>query len=336
MASVAAAGDVAALPLGEPFSNTDPGWIEVVKDLALRLLRADATFISHTSLTDFVFRMGDNDGLSLFADWGTGRPEAALVASEIEKRNPEHFIHLGDVYYAGEEDDEISERFLDVLPKPVALKSRWGLNGNHEMYGGGHGYFGKALGKLGPVGGTGQPASYFCLENANWRVIGLDSAYADFTGKHGNLDVDKKLHKASQLAWLEAQLTQGDGKKCILLTHHQPFSAFEPANDKILKQLKKHLDAGRIHAWFFGHEHRCVVFQKFAGVLGRCIGHGAIPYEPPAPALIAGSPPVQFVNRRTEDGVHCVHGFAHLKFNGAALRVEYVDADGGIPFQEDL
>ena len=77
------------------------------------------------------------------------------------------FTHLGDVYYAGTED-EVNERFSDDWPKNVSEHS-WALNSNHEMYSGGYGYFKITLKKF------GQPASYFCLRNSNWQIIGLDT-----------------------------------------------------------------------------------------------------------------------------------------------------------------
>src|SRR3712207_8108115 len=40
------------------------------------------------------------------------------------------------------------------------------------------------------------------------------------------------------------------------------------------------LDAGRIRSWFWGHEHKCVAYQPFAGVeYARCVGHGGVPVD---------------------------------------------------------
>jgi hypothetical protein len=46
------------------------------------------------------------------------------------------------------------------------------------MYARGFGYFDHILPALAIRGGPGgQRASYFCLENDHWRIIGLDTAY---------------------------------------------------------------------------------------------------------------------------------------------------------------
>jgi len=103
---------------------------------------------------------------------------------------PHYTIHLGDVYYVGVKD-EVEE---NCLGQPDANHSftpclwPWGsvgsfaLNGNHEMYALGEAYFEVFLPTLGlrPAPGVkpgGQKASFFCLENKFWRVIGLDTGY---------------------------------------------------------------------------------------------------------------------------------------------------------------
>ena len=97
------------------------------------------------------------------------------------------------------------------------------------------------------------------------------------------------------------------------------------------------LDAGLIHAWFWGHEHRHTVYQKHRGMLARCIGHGAIPDFPPPTNLRDPEFKVQFVNRRMrQDSVQGINGFAVMKLDGANLDVDYVDEDGFVPFRENL
>ena len=56
------------------------------------------------------------------------------------------------------------------------------MNGNHEMYALGKAYFKIMLQTLGmrePSTGQVRPqkASFFCLENEHWRIIGLDTGY---------------------------------------------------------------------------------------------------------------------------------------------------------------
>src|SRR5262249_11327203 len=151
--------------------------------------------------------------------------------------------HMGDVYYAGEEHEQ-RERLLDVFPKSNQLKRRFALNGNHDMYSGGHGYFEVTLKEF------GQAASYFCLRNANWQLIALDTAYKDHDLKEPQLD------------WLKAQLNNAGGRKNVLLTHHQMFSCFEDVPGELSDKIGPLLDAGKVHAWFWGHEHKNIVYLK--------------------------------------------------------------------------
>ena len=58
----------------------------------------------------------------------------------------------------------------------LGSEGAFALNGNHEMYALGYGYFDHILPKLGVRGSPrGQRASYFCLENDHWRIIALDT-----------------------------------------------------------------------------------------------------------------------------------------------------------------
>ena len=71
-------------------------------------------------------------------------------------------------------------------PKRPAGTINRALNGNHEMYSGGKGYFQAVAGFF------QQPASCFALQNADWILVCLDTAYEDF-------DLDAK-----QVAWLKS------------------------------------------------------------------------------------------------------------------------------------
>jgi hypothetical protein len=67
------------------------------------------------------------------------------------------------------------------LAKLIAWK--FCLDGNHEMYARGFAYFDRILPALGPMlhgKPCAQKASFFCLENEYWRIIGLDTAYGRF------------------------------------------------------------------------------------------------------------------------------------------------------------
>src|ERR1700761_9133929 len=51
--------------------------------------------------------------ISIAGDWGTGTEEAARVAANIAASHPDYTIHLGDVYYIGDEV-EVEENFLGI------------------------------------------------------------------------------------------------------------------------------------------------------------------------------------------------------------------------------
>jgi len=84
--------------------------------------------------------------MSLIGDWGTGTDEAKKVADCVRQFEPDFTIHLGDVYFVGDET-EIRENFLGEATSPYCpvkwLMGRFGsfaLSGNHEMYARGKGF----------------------------------------------------------------------------------------------------------------------------------------------------------------------------------------------------
>lgn len=203
--------------------------------------------------------------LAILGDWGTGRYGAPVTAKSIEndQKGYDVLIHLGDVYYSGD-DDEVKKQFLAFWPKspkrPKAVNRA--CNSNHEMYTGGKAYFKKTLPKF------EQKASYFALQNNHWILCGLDTAYAD-----------KDLAK-DQAAWLR-QIAQTRGsRKIILFSHHQPLSWLEEQHPKMVGKIGDLLQSGQIFGWYWGHEHRCVLYDQHAPwkLFGRCVGHGGYPY----------------------------------------------------------
>lgn len=297
------------------FEPTDPGWVSVVwEKLWVRLGRGFARFRSHKKPTDFMFPLEDKCSIALVGDWGTGIKRALAVAREIEKHTPQHAIHLGDVYYSGTEE-EITDRFLTHWPKNVG--SSWALNSNHEMYSGGHGYFKITLKKF------KQPASYFCLRNNNWQLIGLDTGY-----------VDHNLNR-EQFEWLLHKVNNYNGKT-ILLSHHQLFSAYESQGENLEARLDMLLDEGKIYAWFWGHEHRCIVYKPYMNIKARCLGHGGVPYK--AHAEPQTNIPIEWVDEREhpQRPGWGMFGFALLNLEGSNLHVRYIDEFGNIPWEEDL
>ena len=204
--------------------------------------------------------------IALAADWGTALYGAPKIAASIKAQGPfDVLMHLGDIYYSGTEQ-EVQQRFLDAWPRSAGRVSRT-LNSNHEMYSGGFGYFKLALPAL------GQASSYFAMENAHWLLVGLDTAYVDH-------DMDTQ-----QVAWLNLVIEEvknangGKAKKLVLFSHQQPYSRLDNQGPKLQKALLHLLEAKAITAWYWGHEHQCVIFDRHPqwGLFGRCLGHGGIP-----------------------------------------------------------
>lgn len=189
------------------------------------------------------------------------------------------------------------------------------------MYGGGHSFFGMLKND---TSFAAQKDSYFLLENANWQVFGLDSAYepTDFRGETGVL-------YGEQAAWFTQKRALSSGKKCLLLTHHQPFSTYETPPEDFERRVRPVADAGLIDAWFWGHEHGCVLYEPFGGIpYPILLGHGGFP-EPPMTKR-AGDPPVSFEWTDTTAYGDLVFGFAVLDFADDHIEVQLVDQYGNV------
>jgi Calcineurin-like phosphoesterase len=308
-----------------PFEPMDVGWVSVKFAEAIRWFRGKHDFPVRPN-NDGSVPIGNRARVVLVGDWATGIPRALDVARRIRETLEEgkrqgleqHVIHLGDVYYSGW-PREYKKNFLDPWPVDLADTDRigsWIISGNHDMYSGGKGLFETALadarfqrqGKF----------SYFRLENDYWNIFGLDTAY------------DDHALKDPQAEWLEAAANAAPGKDLMLLSHHQPFSAYEDQGPNLVKKLRPVLDGRGVTAWFWGHEHRCVLYGANMGVTyGRCIGHGGVPvymnHEPDS----AVPAPGEYEYRATISG-DILHpwarfGFAILQFDGANIHVEYVD-----------
>lgn len=202
--------------------------------------------------------------VALLGDWGTGLYGAVPCAESIQ-RDPERFdllMHLGDVYYAGT-NDEVQERFSSLWPNREDAISR-AINANHEMYSGGHAYFKKILPAF------QQGSSYFALQNDHWLLVGLDVA-------HTAHDID-----AEQVRWLDQLIKAAGDRRVLLFSHHQLFSRFDSQGVELAKKLGKILESGKVLAWYWGHEHRCALYEpdpRYGNLLGRCLGHGGMPYS---------------------------------------------------------
>jgi hypothetical protein len=204
---------------------------------------------------------GTTARIALLADWGTGLYGAVRSADAIaaDPRGFDLLLHLGDVYYSGTRR-EVRDNFLAHWPRVPGAISR-ALNSNHEMYCGGDGLFNETLPAF------GQAATTCALQNDDWLLVGLDSGYDDHD-----------LH-GEQAAWLDALLADAADRRVVLFSHHQPYSLLDSQGPKLVAKLARVLTGRRIFAWYWGHEHRCVLYDPHPvwGLHGRCIGHGGFP-----------------------------------------------------------
>jgi hypothetical protein len=289
--------------------------------------------------------------MAILGDWGTGLYGAPVSAKSIEaekniKKDGSGYkvlMHLGDVYYSGDEN-EVQKRFLDLWPKNPNAVSR-ACNSNHEMYTGGHAYFKKTLPQF------GQKASYFALQNKHWILCGIDTAYAD-----------KDLAK-DQVKWLRQIVAQKEGtQKVILFSHHQPLSWIEEQHPNLTGKLGDILTGQHVFAWYWGHEHRCVIYDKHDQwkLHGRCVGHGGYPYfrknweelggtkDPananwfvlPGKAFAPGGRaldgPNPFIGGHDDPNKYGPQGYMTVEFSGQHINEIVHAPDGTIIYQKQL
>lgn len=311
----------------DQFSITDPGWVSSLVAQGIRLLRKRHVF---NPAPPEPVDIGDQARVILVGDWGSGIPRAQLVATAMrmaveqgvrDGRNV-HVIHLGDVYYSGWEF-EYRDRFLPYWPvrtNEADTIGSWCLNGNHDMYSGGHAYFDFLL-KDTRFRKQGQ-ASFFRLYNKNWQLLGLDTAW------------DDDGLKDPQGSWVKQTLDQNK-QKSILLTHHQLFSAYESGasvGSVLSQKLGPVLDKKPIDAWFWGHEHRFIIYEPTVHVRSaRLIGHGGVPVYMTHREDDGYIKPAIFEDRRfIKSGLEhwAMFGFAILDFEGPEIDVSYVDETG--------
>jgi hypothetical protein len=268
-----ATGRASPLPTGglevkfeDGIRGRDVHWVKSVIEKARSSLFQGAHAVVRP-LTDQVGVIPNSCRIALLSDWGTGLYGAPKCRDGIEG-DPVGYqmvMHLGDVYYSGTEK-EMLRRFLKSWPRPKGAVSR-ALNGNHEMYSGGHAYFELVLPEF------QQESSYFAVQNDEWVLVALDTAHLG----HGN---DHDLD-AEQLRWLGQLVGATEPRRMILFSHHQPYSILSGQGPKLVAKLELLIASDRLFAWYWGHEHRCVLYQANArfGFLGRCIGHSGIPYR---------------------------------------------------------
>lgn len=288
------AGEIQRLEDALRFSTCDPLWAEAVTEYLdfFDVEKGKIPYRPAQSPDDPpAIPMKENATVALIADWGTGTADAKALLERVAAHEPDVLVHLGDVYYSGTSDENmrylltlVNEVFGRGADRPLPV---FNLTGNHDMYSGGRGYY-EILDQLNvsPLAPLGQMQtnSFFCLRSSGWQILGLD------TGLHDAdvFDVATSMTylEDSELAWHKQKIATAGGRRTILLSHHQLFSAFSAIGPKdngdrsmntlLHSQLADVLD--RVDAWFWGHEHNLEIYGPYAGLAkGRCIGCSAVP-----------------------------------------------------------
>jgi Calcineurin-like phosphoesterase len=286
-------------------------------------------------------KLDDSARIFVAGDFGTGMYGSIVTATTISK-SPEAFsllLHLGDIYYSGE-PNEVKTRFLDIWPFKSGKRSRT-LNGNHDMYSGGYGYFDVALPTF------DQPSSYFAMQNASWTLLFLDTAYKDN-------DLDDQ-----QVDWISHTIEASGNRKKILFSHHPLFSNFKNQGVHLAAKLHPFLQSRDITAWYWAHEHHCVIYDPHPlyGFKARCLGNGGMPSKRKKVADLPVEREIQDCMWRRMDGdltpsclildgpnpyitekpnKYLPHGYASLKIDGDRLCETIHLPNGDVLFSNEI
>jgi len=321
------------------FGPCDPRWMETKLAEGWAMIEGRPDFPDTPAPP---VRLASDARIVVVGDWGTGLPGAQAVAQQMRRwmdagrGREQHVVHLGDVYYSGWRE-EYETRFLPYWPvqRDDSGVLSWALNGNHDMYSGGHGYFGFLLrdprfrGHWRDDPAKSVPSSYFSIENDQWQILGLDSGYADH-------DL-----AGTQQRWLAEKLQTG--RRTMLLSHHQPFSGYDGVVGQLMTdKVRAAVPPERpLDAWIWGHEHRCTIYADSPKPylrFGACIGNGGVPQALPDPPLSAPPAPDDpqhaaltwaYDADELAAGTNWLRfGFAVLDFDAADVKITFVDEHG--------
>jgi hypothetical protein len=163
--------------------------------------------------------------------------------------------------------NEAHTNFLDICHVVLGVSVPiFSLCGNHDMYSGGAPYYWL-------VDQIGQQSSYFCLQNAEWQFLAMD------TGNNDNspLTVDTNMTSLpimngwSEADWHLNKIATAGSRKTVLFSHHQLFSAFGSVGSANAKPYAYNPDLlanfqdvlPKIQWWFWGHEHTLAVYDSY-------------------------------------------------------------------------
>jgi hypothetical protein len=320
------------LPDGEiqatgKYQKGDPGWFEcAVLWLELLAFGNMHKFVNRPATVPISSKIrivitGDFGS----GDWGTPSEPApsTKIRNLIANSKPDITVHLGDVYYAG--TDRAEKANLQTI-WPVGSEGSFALNSNHEMYPGGFAYYDIALAST--TFSLQNGCSYFVLENDNWVIIGLDSAFYAPKLKfylEGNIDAIQQQFLRNEAA---------KDKHTVILTHHNGLNLDGTSSTLLWSSIISCLrQSSQKLFWYWGHEHAGVIYNdKECAAKCRCAGHGALPWG--KASILAANPNVLWYEDRPAgdpfDTVRVLNGYVELLLDGPSLKETFYDENGGI------
>jgi hypothetical protein len=320
------------------YQQLDPGWAE-----ALAVFLETKVFGGNHPFVDApqTIQIPDTVQIGLAGDWGTGdwrTPSNPAPSTDVGQHmaflHPDVTIHLGDVYYAGTSDEELHQ-FINIWPKGII--GSLALNSNHEMYAGSKPYF-QAIAN--PPFQIQQGCSYFALENANWIIVGLDSAYyssADNLYMNGAIFPANMPNAQNAFLQTQAATAANNGKKLIVLTHHNGLDETGASTTALWDQVMNAFAAGAGPAyWYWGHAHAGVIYANQdpngRNVACRCCGHAALPWGH-ATELDNNANVLWYEKRPANDPdipKRVLNGFATISLDGPNIKEVFYDENGGV------
>lgn len=318
--------------VARPWYLGDPRWLWMRVVVRWYKFKKKVTF---GGLPERPVDIADKARIILVGDWGSGLKRAQNVAGRIrdilekgrDDGKAQYVIHLGDVYYTGSKK-EYKNNFLQYWP--VDYGEPYGsfiVCGNHDMYRGGHDYYGTALADSRFA--QQDHKSVFALRNANWQFLGLDTAY------------DEKQLSNGQDQWIRQQLKSAGNRRTTILSHHPLWSTYgQEVGEELRNQIGPVLEGRHIDAWFWGHEHRCVVYNSRNPVgFTSCVGHGGIPSYLTAAESDPYPPDVKYEYRKQHGHgpePWNTFGFGVIDLDGRDMHVRYIDESGTVHHDEHL
>jgi hypothetical protein len=256
------------------FEKLDPWWLGVAdENLVTKLGKWPnlEKFVRHSAATPFVYEAEPAElgkPIALFSDFGTGYYHSRMIARQLEQRAPSYAFHLGDVYYAGRQN-EFDRYYAEPLRTVVKQSKLFSIAENHELYSGGKWYL-DFLRDPAKRGVSPQQGSYFCIRFPHHQLIGID---VNWTRRARFVD-------AATRQWLSERMASADGRTTILLSGCGPYGYGYDTSYTLLNDLWDHVRNGQIAMWLWGDDHYCALFDRnelIAPFYGSCIGHGGYP-----------------------------------------------------------